>query len=41
MSWIGWKYPPREWMKLNVDDSRKGNSGCSGADGLIRDSDGS
>jgi hypothetical protein len=18
-SWIGWKYPPKEWIKLNVD----------------------
>ncbi|KAL9386971.1 hypothetical protein Peur_020095 [Populus x canadensis] len=38
---IGWRYPSIEWVKLNVDSCSRGNPGCAGAGGLIRESMGS
>ena len=38
---LGWKKPPRGWMKLNSDGSVLRNLGGAGGGGLIRDHDGS
>ncbi|GLT52285.1 hypothetical protein SLA2020_256330 [Shorea laevis] len=37
---IGWKPPPSEFIKVNVDGSTKGSPGLSAADGACRDSAG-
>jgi len=34
---IGWRYPPIDWVKVNVDGCSKGNPGVAGAGGVIRD----
>jgi ribonuclease HI len=34
---IGWRYPPIDWVKINVDGCSKGNPGLVGAGGVIRD----
>jgi len=38
---VGWKYPPQDWMKLNVDGYSKCNPGLTATGGLIRDCMGS
>ena len=38
---VGWKYPPLDWMKLNVYGCSKGNLGLATAKELIRDCMGS
>jgi len=38
---VEWKYPPQDWMKLNVDGCSKGNPSLAAARGLIRDCMGS
>ncbi|KAL5734690.1 hypothetical protein ACOSP7_032551 [Xanthoceras sorbifolium] len=37
---VSWCPPPPSWMKLNVDGSRSGPTGCIAAAGVIRDSNG-
>ena len=37
MNVVGWKYPPLDWMKLNIDGCSKGNLGLATVGGLIRD----
>ena len=37
MTWIGWKWPPSGWMKLNIDGSVIGETGPTGAGGVLRD----
>jgi len=34
---IGWRYPPIDWVKINVDGCSKGNPGVAGAGGVSRD----
>lgn len=37
MAQIGWTYPSNPWMKLNVYECSKGNSGVDKVCGLIQD----
>ena len=37
VNYIGWKYPAKGWIKLNVDGCSKGNPGLAGAGGVMRD----
>ncbi|KAF5444026.1 hypothetical protein F2P56_036533, partial [Juglans regia] len=37
---VKWSPPPKEWVKLNVDESSLGNLGPSGAGGVIWDHSG-
>jgi len=35
-SLIQWVAPPKQWIKLNVDGTSKGNPGVAGAGGILR-----
>lgn len=37
VQYIGWQYPPIDWIKLNVDGCSKGNPGTVGAGGILID----
>ncbi|KAL4346109.1 hypothetical protein AHAS_Ahas11G0345500 [Arachis hypogaea] len=37
---VGWKPPPKGWLKLNVDGALVGNAGKAGCGGLLRDENG-
>lgn len=37
---VGWNRPEGDWVKINVNEASKGNTGLVGVGGVIRDSSG-